>query len=141
MILLKQLPITCFYIQLLSYFSTKRSWILKRLITNWKIISRINVISLRSVMRAFILERTKLKCIVFTNTRSRRLQMFFKIGTLKNFAVITRKHLCRSLFLNELQAWRPRKRYRIQHRCFPVNNAKVLGTVFFTVAASIINKK
>ena len=32
-------------------------------------------------------------------------KMFFKIGVLKNFAIFTGKHLCRSLFLVKLQAW------------------------------------
>ena len=36
--------------------------------------------------------------------RSTRLQMFFKIGVLKNFANFTRKHLCWSFFLIKLQA-------------------------------------
>ena len=31
--------------------------------------------------------------------RSSRLQMFFKIGVLKNFAIFTGKHMCWSLFL------------------------------------------
>ena len=30
--------------------------------------------------------------------RSSRLQVFFKIGIVKNFAIFTRKHLCWSLF-------------------------------------------
>ena len=34
-------------------------------------------------------------------------QMFFKIGVLKNFTICTGKHLCWSLFLMKLQAWRP----------------------------------
>ena len=37
--------------------------------------------------------------------RSSRLQMFPKIYALKNFAIFTRKHLCRSHFLKKLQAW------------------------------------
>ena len=32
--------------------------------------------------------------------------MFFKIGILKNFAIITGKHLCWSFFLIKLQTWR-----------------------------------
>ena len=39
--------------------------------------------------------------------RSSHLQMFFKIGILKNFAIFPGKHLCWSLFLIKLQAWRP----------------------------------
>ena len=36
--------------------------------------------------------------------RSSRLQMFLKIGVLKNFANFTRKYLCLSLFLIKLKA-------------------------------------
>ena len=41
--------------------------------------------------------------------RSSRSQMFIKIGALKNFANFTGKHLCWSLFLIKLQAFRPAK--------------------------------
>ena len=53
--------------------------------------------------------------------RSSRSQMFFKILTFKNFAIFTGKHLCWSLFLIKLQAF----------RCFPVNIAKLLRAAFF----------
>ena len=33
--------------------------------------------------------------------RTSRLQLFFKIGVLKNFAIFTRKHLCWSLYLKK----------------------------------------
>ena len=35
------------------------------------------------------------------------LQIFFKIGALKNFTIFTEKHLCQSLFLIKLQVSRP----------------------------------
>ena len=38
-------------------------------------------------------------------SRRGRLQMFFKIGIFKNFAIFTGKHLCWSLFL--IKAFRP----------------------------------
>ena len=38
--------------------------------------------------------------------RSSRSQMFFKIGVLKNFAILTGKHLCWSLLYIKLHAWR-----------------------------------
>ena len=41
-----------------------------------------------------------------SNFKSSRLQMFFKIGVLKNFAIFPGKHLCQSYFLIKLQAWR-----------------------------------
>ena len=33
--------------------------------------------------------------------------MYFRIGALKDFAIFTEKHLCWSLFLINIQAWRP----------------------------------
>ena len=39
--------------------------------------------------------------------RTSRLQMFFKVGALKNFAIFTEKHLCWILCLIKLQAFRP----------------------------------
>ena len=42
-----------------------------------------------------------------TTCRGSRLQTFFKIGVLKNFVNFAEKHLCWSLFLNKLQAWKP----------------------------------
>ena len=34
-------------------------------------------------------------------------EMFYKKGVLKHFAILTRKHMCRSLFLINLDALRP----------------------------------
>ena len=39
--------------------------------------------------------------------RSSYLQVFFKIGVLKNFPIFTEKHMCQSLFLIKLQVSRP----------------------------------
>ena len=39
----------------------------------------------------------------FKKLKSSRLQMFFKIGSIKNFAIFTGKHLCWELFLIKLQ--------------------------------------
>ena len=41
------------------------------------------------------------------NFRTSRSHIFFKIVILKNFAIFTAKHLCRSRFLIKLQAWSP----------------------------------
>ena len=56
----------------------------------------------------------------------------FKIGVLKNFAIFKGKHLCWSLFLINLWIFKACKftRNRLQCRCFPVNIAKFLRTVF-----------
>ena len=72
-------------------------------------------------------------------------QIFFKIAILEKFAIFTGKHLCRSLFLIKLQALDLQLdlKKRIQHRCFPMNNAKFLITVFYrttSVAASVNSK-
>ena len=48
--------------------------------------------------------------------------MFFKIGALRNFATLTKKRLCWSLFF--VKKW-------FQHRYFPVNIARFLRTAFF----------
>ena len=54
-----------------------------------------------------------------------RLQMFFKIGVIKKFAIFTGKHLCWRLFLINFV------KRRLQHRCFAVNISKFLRTAFF----------
>ena len=41
------------------------------------------------------------------NCRSSYSQIFIKISVLKNFAIFTGKHLCRSLFLRKLQVLKP----------------------------------
>ena len=57
------------------------------------------------------------------NYRSSRLQVFCEKCVLKNFAKFIGKHLCRSLFFNEVAglnlATLLKKRH--WHRCFPVN--------------------
>ena len=56
------------------------------------------------------------------------LQVFFKTGVLKNFAIFTRKHLCWSLFLIlVLQPCNYIKK-QLQHRCFPLNIAEFWRT-------------
>ena len=49
-----------------------------------------------------------------------------KKGNLKIFfAKLTQKHLCQSLFFNEVAGL---QQERLQHMCFPVNFAKILAT-------------
>ena len=55
-----------------------------------------------------------------TSLRSSRSQMIFKIGVIKTFANFTQKHLCWSLILIKLQAFK--------RRCFPLKFAKYLRT-------------
>ena len=51
-------------------------------------------------------------------------------GVLKSFTKFTRKHLCRSMFFNEVAGWGSATllKKRLRHRCFPVNFAKFLRT-------------
>ena len=53
---------------------------------------------------------------------------FFKIDVLINFPIFTRKYMCWSPFLIQLEAWRPATliKKRPQHYCFPVNITKFL---------------
>ena len=53
-------------------------------------------------------------------------------GVLGNFARFTGKHLCQSVFLNQVAGLRPAisLKKRLWHRCFPMNFAKFLKTPF-----------
>ena len=55
-----------------------------------------------------------------------------KKGVLRNFAKITEKHLCQSLFFNKVEGLRSATllKKRLWHRCFPVNFEKFLRTPF-----------
>ena len=65
---------------------------------------------------------------------------FCQKGVLRNFAKFTGKHLCQSLFLNKVAGLRKFNKAavavavllkkRLWHRCFPVNFAKFLRTLF-----------
>ena len=58
--------------------------------------------------------------------------MFCKNGVLKNFTKSTGKHLCQSLFFNEVEGLTPATllKKRFWHICFPVNFVKFLSTLF-----------
>ena len=60
--------------------------------------------------------------------------MFFQIGVPKNFAIFTGKHLCWSLFLIKLQAFRSITLLQIDSNTgfFPVKFANFLRTLCFT---------
>ena len=66
--------------------------------------------------------------MIYQRKLKQPLQVFYKKSVFKNFAIFTGKNLCWSLFLIKLQAFSPSDftKKRIQHRCFPVNNAKFL---------------
>ena len=61
------------------------------------------------------------------------LEVICKKGVLKNFGKFTGKHLRQSLFFSKFAVLTPVTllKYRLWHRCFPVNFAKFLGTPFF----------
>ena len=63
--------------------------------------------------------------------RSRRSQRFLQKTVLKNFAIFTGKHLCWSFF-NIVAGVKTCSFIKkiLQHRCFPVNIAKLLRTPF-----------
>ena len=71
-------------------------------------------------MKSFAAAKASL-VFIKNRCRSSRSQMFFKIGVLKKFAMFTGKHLCWSLFLIKLQAF----------RCFPANITKLLRPGFY----------
>ena len=59
--------------------------------------------------------------------------MFFRIGVLNNFANFTRKHLCWSLFINnvaDLKTYNCLKK-RLHHKCFSAKFVTFLRTPFF----------
>ena len=66
--------------------------------------------------------------------RSNHQMCSIKKGFLKNFAKITGKHLCQSLFFNKVAGLSPATllKKRFWHRWFPVKFAKFLITPFFT---------
>ena len=59
-------------------------------------------------------------------------EVFCKNGVLRNFAKLTVKYLCQSLFFNEVADFKPATLLKkgLWHRCFLVNFAKFLGTAF-----------
>ena len=66
-----------------------------------------------------------------------------KKGVLKNFAKLTGKHLCQSFFFNKVALLKPATLLKkiLWHRCFPVNFAKFLRTLFLqrTSGSLILN--
>ena len=64
---------------------------------------------------------------------SSRQDVFCKKGVLRNFAKVTGKHLCQSLFFNKVSGLRPATllKKRLWHS-FPKNFVKFLRTTFLT---------
>ena len=78
-----------------------------------------------------------LEMVVQKMHKSNHSQMFFKVGALKNFAIVTGKCLCWSLFLINSQVYNFKKK-RFQHRSFPVNIAKFLRTFYIKHFRSLL---
>ena len=70
----------------------------------------------------------------FTIDRSSCLWVFCKKVGLKSFAKLTRKHVCRNLFFNEVASLGLQfvSRKKLRHRYFLMNFAIVLSTPFLT---------
>ena len=68
------------------------------------------------------------------NVQKQPPEVFCEKGVLRNFAKFTGKHLCLSLFLNEVEGLRPAAlfRKRLGHSCFPANFVEFLKTPFLT---------
>ena len=66
--------------------------------------------------------------------RSCRPEGFWKKGVLENLTKFTGKRLCQSLFFNKVADLMPATllKKRLWHRCFAVNFAKFLRTLFLT---------
>ena len=64
--------------------------------------------------------------------RSSHRRCFTKKGVLRNFAKFAGKHLCQSLFFNEVASLRLATilKKRLWYKCFPENFAKFLRTPF-----------
>ena len=70
---------------------------------------------------------------LFSPSRSSHRKCSVRKDLLRNFARLTGKHLCQSLFFTEvgLRSATLLKK-RLWHKCFPVNFAKFLRTPFLT---------
>ena len=68
----------------------------------------------------------------FFSVRSSLPEVFCKKGVLRNFGKFRGKHPCQRLFLNKVAGHKPAtlSKKRLWHRCFLVNFAKFLRTLF-----------
>ena len=82
---------------------------------------KITAMKVTKDVKELILEVTLVKMrFQIKFLRSSRPEVFYKKGVLRNFAKVTGKNLCQSLFIKK----------RLWHSCFPVNFAKFLRTPF-----------
>ena len=78
--------------------------------------------------------------------RSSCLEVFCKKGVLRNFAKLTGKQPCQSLFFNKVAGLRPAPqasnfiKKRLWHRCFAVNFAKFLKALFYRTPLVVVSR-
>ena len=72
--------------------------------------------------------------------RGSRRMCSVRKDALRNFAKLTGKHLCQSIFFNKvIGLWSTTLlTKRLQHRCFPVNFAKFLRTLFNSTSGRLL---
>ena len=86
--------------------------------------------------------RTKLFFIQLDpKVRSSFPEMSCKNGVLRKFAKFTGKHLCQSLFFNKVAGPATLLKKRLWHRCFPVNFANFLRTLFSQNTSGVCLRK
>ena len=71
---------------------------------------------------------------LISKLRSSHRRFSVRKVVLRNFAKLTRKHLCQGLFSKNVAGLRPVTllKKRLLRRCFPMNFAKFLTTIFLT---------
>ena len=102
------------------------------------VLNKYNFITLQkiSLFETSLKDVSNLKWRKFYPTKSLDRQKIYLYSTsksvFKNFKKFIGKRLCWSLFLIKLQAFKAWNfvKKRLQHRCFPLNIAKYLRTVF-----------
>ena len=82
-----------------------------------------NLLVLNNCFKILIYNK-KFLIIMQCTFRSSRPEVFCKKGVLRNFAKFIGKHLCQSLLFNKVK--------RLWHRCFTVNFANFVRTLFLT---------
>ena len=119
--------------------------------TCWKYSERNNRIDYIDNSNSLIKCLFNFHAVFSNNDRKRCVQKqtpetFLTKGDLRDFAKLTGKHLCQSLFFNKVAALRPATLFkkRLWHRCFPVKFVKILRTPFITQQlrpASLLKKR
>ena len=121
-----------------AFFNEKRRFIKGAFREYWKNFKntffteylRWRFLPLRSVVFCSSIHWNALSCS-WALYRRRRPEVFRKKGILRNFAKLTGKHLCKSLFFNKDPRPATLLKKRLWHRCFPLNFVKFLRTSFF----------